>query len=54
MKFASLKTLTDDDIQKRNSIFWLVRKLCSTVMLVRKLMCYVLILMDSCVSEREK
>ena len=29
----------DDDIKKINSIYRLVRKLCSTVMLVRKLMC---------------
>ena len=29
----------DDDIKRRNSIYRLVRKLCLTVMLVRKLMC---------------
>ena len=29
----------DHDIKKRNSVYRLVRKLCPTVMLVRKLLC---------------
>ena len=41
----------DDDIKKVNSIYRLVRKLCSTVMLVFKT--DVLMMMDSCVSERD-
>ena len=37
------RVATDDDINKGNSIYKLVRKLCSTVTLVRKLMCLMMI-----------